>query len=83
MGRLAIDKDFLGDYSKRDKTSHAAVRATIDRFAACADAGLQLEKIKHCKDDQVRIDLLRRASCLLQRPEMLDQSRVPAAIGRR
>jgi DNA-binding protein YbaB len=34
VARLAIDKDFLDDYSKLEKTVQAAVKAAIDKFAA-------------------------------------------------
>ena len=54
MARLAIDKDFLDDYSKLEKTVQAAVKAAIDKFAAHTHAGLHLEKINHCKDDRIR-----------------------------
>lgn len=45
---LAIDKDFLDDYSKLEKTVQAAVKAAIDKFRAHTQAGLHLEKINHC-----------------------------------
>ncbi len=54
MARLAIDKDFLDDYSKLEKTVQTAVKAAIDKFAAHTHAGLHLEKINHCKDDWIR-----------------------------
>jgi superfamily I DNA/RNA helicase len=54
VARLAIDKDFLDDYSKLEKTVQAAVKAAIDKFAAHTHAGLHLEKINHCKDDRIR-----------------------------
>jgi hypothetical protein len=54
VARLAIDKDFLDDYSKLEKAVQAAVKAAIDKFAAHTHAGLHLEKISHCKDDRIR-----------------------------
>jgi hypothetical protein len=54
VARLAIDKDFLDDYSKLEKAVQAAVKATIDKFAAPMRAGLNLEKINHCRDDRIR-----------------------------
>ena len=54
MARLAIDKDFLDDYSKLEKTVQDSVKAAIDKFAEHIHAGLHLEKINHCKDDRIR-----------------------------
>ncbi len=48
MARLAIEKDFLDDYSKLEKTVRASVKAAIDKFAAHTHAGLHLEKVNHC-----------------------------------
>ena len=45
MPRLAIDKDFLDDYSKLQKAVQNAVKDTIDKFAEHAYAGLHLEKL--------------------------------------
>lgn len=56
MARLAIDKDSLDNYSKRDKS----VQEAIDKFAAYTDVGLQPGKINYCKDYRIgaiRIDL--------------------------
>jgi superfamily I DNA/RNA helicase len=54
VARLAIDKDFLDDYSKLEKTVQAAVKAAIDKFGEHTHAGLHLEKITRCKDDRIR-----------------------------
>ena len=54
MARLAIEKDFLDDYSKLEKTVRASVKAAIDKFGAHTHAGLHLEKVNHCKDDRIR-----------------------------
>lgn len=54
MPRLAIDKDFLDDYSRLEKRVQAAVKDTIDRFAEHTHAGVHLEKLNHPKDDRVR-----------------------------
>ena len=46
MPRLAIDKDFLDDYSKLEKSVQSAVKAAIDKFAEHTYAGLHLEKLQ-------------------------------------
>ena len=54
MARLAIDKDFLDDYSKLPKPVQANVKTAIERFAEHVHAGLHLEKLNRCKDDRIR-----------------------------
>ena len=54
MARLAIDKDFLDDYSKLPKPVQSSVKTAIDKFAEHVHAGLHLEKLTHCKDDRIR-----------------------------
>jgi superfamily I DNA/RNA helicase len=54
MARLAIDKDFLDDYSKLPKPVQASVKTAIDRFAEHVHAGLHLEKLNNSKDDRIR-----------------------------
>ena len=54
MARLAIDKDFLDDYSKLPKPVQNSVKTAIDKFAEHVHAGLHLEKINRCKDDRIR-----------------------------
>ena len=54
MARLAIDKDFLDDYSKLPKPVQNSVKTAIDKFAEHVHAGLHLEKITRCKDDRIR-----------------------------
>ena len=54
MARLAIDKDFLDDYSKLPKPVQNSVKTAIDKFAEHMHAGLHLEKITRCKDDRIR-----------------------------
>ena len=54
MARLAIDKDFLDDYSKLPKPIQNSVKTAIDKFAEHVHAGLHLEKITRCKDDRIR-----------------------------
>ena len=54
MARLAIDKDFLDDYSKLPKTVQNSVKTAIDKFAEHVHAGLHLEKLTRCKDDRIR-----------------------------
>jgi superfamily I DNA/RNA helicase len=54
VARLAIDKDFLDDYSKLPKPVQSSVKTAIDKFAEHVHAGLHLEKLTHCKDDRIR-----------------------------
>jgi hypothetical protein len=54
LSRLAIDKDFMDDYSKLGKSVQVAVKQAIDKFAEHTHAGLHLEKLQHPKDDRVR-----------------------------
>ena len=54
MPRLAIDKDFLDDYSKLEKSVQNAVKDAIDKFAEHTYAGLHLEKLHKAKDDRIR-----------------------------
>ena len=54
MPRLAIDKDFLDDYSKLEKSVRTAVKEAIDKFAEHTYAGLHLEKLQKSVDDRIR-----------------------------
>jgi superfamily I DNA/RNA helicase len=54
MARLAIDKEFLGDFSKLEKSVQNAVLAAFDKFEGHTYAGLHLEKLNHAKDDRIR-----------------------------
>jgi superfamily I DNA/RNA helicase len=54
VARLAIDKDFLDDYSKLPKPVQNSVKTAIDKFAEHVHAGLHLEKLTRCKDDRIR-----------------------------
>ena len=54
MPRLAIDKDFLDDYSKLEKSVRTAVKVAIDKFAEHTYAGLHLEKLQKSVDDRIR-----------------------------
>jgi hypothetical protein len=54
VARLAIDKDFLNDYSKLEKTVQASVMAAFDKFAGHTHAGLHLEKLTQSKDSRLR-----------------------------
>jgi hypothetical protein len=54
LPRLAIDKDFLDDYSKLEKSVQNAVKDAIDKFAEHTHAGLHLEKLQKAKDDRIR-----------------------------
>ena len=54
MPRLAIDKDFLDDYSKLEKSVRTAVKEAIDKFGGHTYAGLHLEKLQRSVDDRIR-----------------------------
>jgi hypothetical protein len=54
VARLAIDRDFLDDYSKLPKSVQGSVKLAIDKFAEHVHAGLHLEKLTRCKDDRIR-----------------------------
>jgi len=54
VARLAIDKDFLDDYSKLPKPVQSSVKTAIEKFAEHVYAGLHLEKLNHCRDDRIR-----------------------------
>jgi superfamily I DNA/RNA helicase len=54
VARLAIDRDFLDDYSKLPKPVQNSVKLAIDKFAEHVYAGLHLEKLTRCKDDRIR-----------------------------
>ena len=54
MPRLAIDKDFLDDYSKLEKSVRTAVKEAIDKFGEHTYAGLHLEKLQKSVDDRIR-----------------------------
>jgi superfamily I DNA/RNA helicase len=54
MARLAIDKDFLDDYSKLPKPVQNNVKTAIEKFAEHVHAGIHLEKLSHSKDDRIR-----------------------------
>lgn len=54
MPRLAIDKDFLDDYSKLEKSVQNAVKDAIDKFSEHTHAGLHLEKLHKAQDVRIR-----------------------------
>jgi superfamily I DNA/RNA helicase len=54
LPRLAIDKDFLDDYSKLEKSVRTAVKGAIEKFAEHTYAGLHLEKLQKSVDDRIR-----------------------------
>ena len=54
MPRLAIDRDFMGDFSKLEKSVRDSVMEVFQKFAEHTHAGLHLEKLQHPKDDRVR-----------------------------
>jgi hypothetical protein len=83
LARLAIDKDFMDDYSKLGKPVQSAVKMAIDKFAEHTHAGLHLEKLQHPKDDRVRtirIDLQWRGVVLA--PDTGDTYYLHAGQGR-
>jgi superfamily I DNA/RNA helicase len=54
MAQLAIDKEFLDDYSKLEKSVRVAVKAAMDKFAEHTHAGVHLEKINKARDERLR-----------------------------
>jgi hypothetical protein len=52
--RLAIAKNFLGEYAKLEKSVQNAVESAIGKFEAHTYAGLHLEKIHNSRDDRIR-----------------------------
>jgi superfamily I DNA/RNA helicase len=54
LPRLAIAKDFLGEYAKLEKSVQNAVESAIGKFEAHTHAGLHLEKIHNSRDDRIR-----------------------------
>jgi hypothetical protein len=54
VAQLAIDKGFMDDYSRLERSVQAAVKAAMDQFAEHTHAGLHLEKLQHPKDDRIR-----------------------------
>jgi superfamily I DNA/RNA helicase len=54
VARLAIDADFMDDFSKLEKSVQALVMTTIKKFAEHTHAGIHLEKVQHSKDDRIR-----------------------------
>jgi superfamily I DNA/RNA helicase len=54
VARLAIDKDFLDDYSRLEKSVQFAVKAAMEKFSEHTHAGIHLEKINKAKDERLR-----------------------------
>lgn len=54
MARLAIDVDFMDDFSKLPKPVQASVKTAIEKFAEHIYAGIHLEKVQQSKDDRIR-----------------------------
>ena len=54
MPRLAIAKNFLGEYARLEKSVQIAVESAIGKFEAHTYAGLHLEKIHNSRDDRIR-----------------------------
>jgi superfamily I DNA/RNA helicase len=54
LPRLAIDKDFLGDFSKLEKSVQSLVMSAFDKFEGHTYAGLHLEKLNNARDDRIR-----------------------------
>ena len=54
MARLAIDVDFMDDFSKLPKPVQVSVKTAIERFAEHTYAGIHLEKVQQSKDDRIR-----------------------------
>jgi len=54
MPRLAIAKNFLGEYAKLEKSVQNAVESAIGKFEAHTHAGLHLEKLRNSRDGRIR-----------------------------
>lgn len=54
MPRLAIAKNFLGEYAKLEKSVQSSVESAIGKFEAHTHAGLHLEKLRNSRDDRIR-----------------------------
>ena len=54
MPRLAIAKNFLGEYAKLEKSVQISVESAIGKFEPHTHAGLHLEKIHNSRDDRIR-----------------------------
>lgn len=54
MPALAIDKDFLRDYTKLEKSVQERVTEAFTKFEQSAHAGQHLEKVTNARDDRFR-----------------------------
>jgi len=54
LPRLAIDKDFMGDFSRLEKSVQYSVMKIFEKFDEHTYAGVHLEKLQHPRDDRVR-----------------------------
>lgn len=54
MPSLAIDRDFLREFSKLDKPIQDRVSDTFAKFEQATHAGQHLEKVTHARDDRFR-----------------------------
>jgi superfamily I DNA/RNA helicase len=54
VARLAIDVDFMDDFSRLPRPVQASVKTAIERFAEHTYAGIHLEKVQQSKDDRIR-----------------------------
>ncbi|MBG0816933.1 UvrD-helicase domain-containing protein [Planomonospora sp. ID82291] len=54
MARLGIDKDFLVDYGKLERSVQTRVAEVFGKFEEATHTGLHLEKLNNPKDDRFR-----------------------------
>ncbi|WP_026448916.1 UvrD-helicase domain-containing protein [Actinopolyspora mortivallis] len=54
MARLGIDKDFLHEFTKLEKTVRDRVTRTLEKFEDISHAGAHLEKIANARDPRFR-----------------------------
>src|SRR5690606_503982 len=54
MARLAIDRDFLRDFAKLEKTVQDRVTEVFAKFESAHHTGIHLEKITRARDDRFR-----------------------------
>lgn len=54
MPRLAIDRDFLQDYTKLDKPVQNLVNEVFAKFDAATHTGIHLEQVQNAKDKRFR-----------------------------
>jgi hypothetical protein len=54
VARLAIDRDFLKDFARLDRSVQDRVHSTFEQFDQATHSGVHLEKISNARDDRLR-----------------------------